>query len=118
MTSEVVFIARVHIGTHFTVPKRQFIPMTFLQICFAVLSVLMRASGGAGGAARAVVCCDYPVCGSALLLTIIAFCKNCINHVVTIHKALIGISIQRRDSQCEWTVVGAAGVGRTGNKKQ
>lgn len=35
---------------------------------------------------HAVVCCDYLVCGSALLLTIIAFCKNCINHVVTIQK--------------------------------
>lgn len=78
----------------------------------------MRASGRAGTAAHAVVCCDYLVCGSALLLTIIAFCKNCINHVVTIHKALVGISIQRRDSQCERTGVGVAGPGRTGNKKQ
>lgn len=68
----------------------------------------MRASGSAGTAAHAVVCFDYLMCGSALLLTIIAFCKNCINHVVTIHKALVGISIQRRDSQCEKTGVGAS----------
>lgn len=78
----------------------------------------MKASGRAGTADHALVCCDYLVCGAALLLTIIAFCKNCINHVVTIHKALVGISIQRRDSQCGRTGVGAAGPGRTGNKKQ
>lgn len=90
--------------------------MTFLQIYFTTLSVWMRASGRAGAAARALVCCDYLVCGFALLLAIIAFCKNCINHVVTIHKALIGISIQSRDSVngAGWT----AGAGRTGNKKQ
>lgn len=59
---------------------------------------------------HAVVCCDYLVCGSALLLTIIAFCKNCINHVVTIQKKkkkkkirLVGISPQRRDSWRERT---------------
>lgn len=78
----------------------------------------MRAGGRAGAADHAVVCCDYLVCGTALLLTIIAFCKNYINHVVTIHRALAGISIQSRDSLCERTGVGAAGPGRTGNKKQ
>lgn len=83
--------------------------MTFLQIYFAALPVWMGASGRVGAAARAAICCDYLVCGSALLLAIIAFCKNCINHVVTIHKALIGISIQRSDSKCEWTGVGGCG---------
>ncbi len=107
-----VFIARGHIKTHFTVPKRQFIPMTFLQIYFVMLPVWMRASGRAGAAARAVFCGDYLVCGSALLLTIIAFCKNCINHVVTIHKALIEISIQRRDS------VNGQGWGLRGQEEQ
>lgn len=43
-------VAGGHTDTHFTVPKRQFIPMTFLQIYFAALSVWMRASGRAGAA--------------------------------------------------------------------
>lgn len=56
------------------------------------------------------------MCGSALLPAIIAFCKNCINHVVTKHKALIGISLQKRDSQCEWTGWGCCGGGK--NRQQ
>lgn len=80
--------------THLTVPKRQFIPVTFLQIFSAVLSVCRRAT----------VRCDYLVCGFALLPAVIAFCKNCINHVVTINKAVIGISTESRG----WAAVVAA----------
>lgn len=69
---------------------------------------------------HAVACCDYLVCGSALLLTIIAFCKNCINHVVTIQKrgwgggGLVGINPQRRDSRRERT---RGGGGRRGGEQ-
>lgn len=67
--------------------------LTFLQICFRSAPVLRSGTA----AANATVCCDYQACGSALLLTIIAFCGKCINHVVTIHKAPVGIRPYRRD---------------------